>query len=60
MVGTFFAIFVLAMLYEGLKVFREVLHKKKGKIFGKLGPNAVQYLKVSSSAELVPHPNSYK
>ena len=60
MVGTFFAIFVMALLYEGLKVFREVLHRNKSKIFGKIGPNTVQYMKVPSSAELVPQPNSYK
>jgi len=60
MVGTFIAIFVMAVLYEGLKVFREVLHKKQSKIFGKIGPNAVQYKKLSSSTELVPQLNSYK
>jgi len=60
MVGTFFAIFVMAVLYEGLKVFREVLLRNKTKIFGKIGPNTVQYTKMSSSAELVPRPNSYK
>ena len=60
MVGTFFAIFVMALLYEGLKVFREVLHRNKSKMFGKIGPKAVQYTKLSSSTQLVPKPNSYK
>ncbi|XP_065885097.1 high affinity copper uptake protein 1-like [Dysidea avara] len=59
MVGTFFAIFVMALLYEGLKVFREVLHRNKSKMFGKIGPKAVQYTKLSSSTQLVPKPNSY-
>jgi len=48
MVGYFIAIFVMVVLYEGLKMFREVLHRKLSKIFGKIGPNNVQYKKLSS------------
>jgi len=60
MIGSFLAIFVLAVLYEGLKVFREVLNRRKNNIFGKFGPKSVQYMKVPSSAKLLPQPNSYK
>jgi len=60
MVGTFFAIFVMAALYEGLKVLREVLLRNKGKIFGKIDPKTIQYTKLTSSTVLVPKPNFYK
>ena len=54
MVGSFIAIFVMAMLYEGLKVFREVLQQKRGKICSKQIENSIHYERLSSSIDEVP------
>ena len=59
MIGSFIAIFVMAMLYEGLKVFREVIQQKKGNIcsFTKRIGNSVHYEKVTSSIDHLPKSN---
>ena len=53
MIGSFIAIFAMAILYEGLKVLREVIQQKKGNICSctKKIRNSVRYEKLSSSIE---------
>ena len=56
LIGSFIAIFVMAMLYEGLKIFREVIHQKKAKIYGKR-INVIHYEKVSPNDDIAPPPS---
>ena len=54
MIGSFIGIFLLAMLYEGLKVFREVLQHKKGRVFSKRTRESVRYELLNSSNDELP------
>lgn len=52
MVGSFIAIFVMAMLYEGLKVFREVLQQKRPNICAMRRRSMIRAEKVTSHSDL--------
>ena len=52
LIGSFVAIFVMALLYEGLKVLREVIQQNKGKFCVRRIGTTIRYQKISSQTDL--------
>ena len=56
MIGSFIAVFVMAMLYEGLKIFRELVQQRKVKFYAIQIWNIVCGCKFNKTTEILSSP----